>query len=115
MCCPPLQGVPQLALCLSEEPEHHIKAATVWSINQLGHHTPEHAKAVAISSLIPKLLQLYMDANSSEDLQAKVKCVVLKSAGQCWSIIRFEGRMSKQNFTINLCFILVLFARVRRH
>lgn len=72
MCPPVLQGVPQLALCLSEETEHHIKAATAWSIGQIGHHTPEHAKAVATSNLLPKLLLLYMDASSSEDLQTKV-------------------------------------------
>lgn len=73
MCPPLLQGVPQLALCLSEETEHHIKAATAWSIGQIGHHTPEHAKAVATANLLPKLLELYMDASSSEDLQAKVR------------------------------------------
>lgn len=73
MCPPVLQGVPQLALCLSEESEQHIKTATVWSINQIGHHTPEHAKAVATANLLPKLLQLYMDARSSEELQVKVR------------------------------------------
>lgn len=66
--------MPQLALCLSEETEHHIKAATAWSIGQIGHHTPEHAKAVATANLLPKLLLLYMDASSSEDLQTKVSC-----------------------------------------
>lgn len=70
---PVLQGVPQLSVCLSEESEHHIKAATAWSIGQIGHHTPEHAKAVATATLLPKLLQLYLDAGSSEDLQTKVR------------------------------------------
>lgn len=69
---PLLQGVPQLSVCLSEETEHHIKAATVWSIGQIGHHSPEHATAVTKANLLPKLLELYMDAGSSEDLQAKV-------------------------------------------
>lgn len=75
MCPLPLapQGVNQLALVLSEESEDHIKAATVWSIGQIGRHTPEHAKAVALANLLPKLLELYMDASSSEDLQTKVK------------------------------------------
>lgn len=62
-----------MALVLSEESEDHIKAATVWSIGQIGRHTPEHAKAVALANLLPKLLELYMDASSSEDLQTKVK------------------------------------------
>lgn len=67
-----VQGVNQLALALSEESEDHIKAATVWSIGQIGRHTPEHAKAVALANLLPKLLELYMEASSSEDLQTKV-------------------------------------------
>lgn len=66
------KGVPQLALCLSEEAEPHIKAAAVWSINQIGQHTPEHAKAVAICGLFPTLLQLHMETKS-EDLQSKCK------------------------------------------
>ncbi|KAF0028198.1 hypothetical protein F2P81_019285 [Scophthalmus maximus] len=67
------EGVLQLAQCLSEETEHHIKAATVWAIGQIGHHTPEHAKAVATANLLPKLLELYTEAGSSEDLQVKSK------------------------------------------
>ncbi|XP_071341521.1 sperm-associated antigen 6 [Trachinotus anak] len=77
------KGVPQLALCLSEEPEHHIKAATAWSIGQIGHHTPEHAKAVATANLLPKLLQLYMDASSSEDLQLKSKKALKSILQKC--------------------------------
>ncbi|XP_074549772.1 sperm-associated antigen 6 [Halichoeres trimaculatus] len=77
------KGVPQLSLCLSEEAEHHIKAATVWSIGQIGHHTPEHAKAVATANLLPKLLELYMDASSSEDLQAKSKKALTSILQKC--------------------------------
>ncbi|XP_060920881.1 sperm-associated antigen 6 [Labrus mixtus] len=77
------KGVPQLSLCLSEEPEHHVKAATVWSIGQIGRHTPEHAKAVATANLLPKLLQLYMDAGSSEDLQAKSKKALKSILQKC--------------------------------
>ncbi|XP_044195759.1 sperm-associated antigen 6 [Thunnus albacares] len=77
------KGVPQLGLCLSEEAEHHIKAATAWSIGQIGHHTPEHAKAVATANLLPKLLQLYMDASSSEDLQIKSKKALKNILQKC--------------------------------
>ncbi|CAJ1082331.1 sperm-associated antigen 6 [Xyrichtys novacula] len=77
------KGVPQLSLCLSEETEHHIKAATVWSIGQIGQHTPEHAKVVATANLLPKLLELYMDACSSEDLQAKCKKALKSILQKC--------------------------------
>lgn len=73
MCPPLLQGVPQLALCLTEEREDHIIAATAWSLGQIGCHTSEHAKAVVLSNVLPKLLELYMDTSSSEDLKEKVR------------------------------------------
>ncbi|XP_053714631.1 sperm-associated antigen 6-like [Synchiropus splendidus] len=77
------KGVPQLAACLSEETEHHIEAATVWAIGQIGHHTPEHAKAVASANLLPRLLDLYMDANSSVDLQTKSKKALKSILHKC--------------------------------
>jgi hypothetical protein len=62
----------QLAIALSEEKEDHILAATAWALGQIGRHTPEHAKAVAVANVLPRLLQLYLKTGSSEDLQAKV-------------------------------------------
>lgn len=67
-----LQGVVQLAIALSEEPEDHIQAASAWALGQIGRHTPEHAKAVAVANVLPKLLQCYLRADASEDLQTKV-------------------------------------------
>eukprot|EP00069_Balaena_mysticetus_P019091 bmy_11950T0 len=66
------KGVPQLSVCLSEEPEDHIKAAAAWALGQIGSHTPEHAWAVAVTNTLPVLLSLYMSTESSEDLQVKV-------------------------------------------
>nr|XP_035948515.1 sperm-associated antigen 6 isoform X3 [Halichoerus grypus] len=66
------KGVPQLSVCLSEEPEDHIKAAAAWALGQIGRHTPEHARAVAVTNTLPVLLSLYMSTESSEDLQVKV-------------------------------------------
>ncbi|XP_028289367.1 sperm-associated antigen 6 [Parambassis ranga] len=84
------KGVPQLALCLSEESEQHIKVAIVWSLGQIGHHTPEHARAVATAGLLPKLLQLYMDASSSEDLQAKSKKALKSILQKCTDVPLLE-------------------------
>lgn len=71
------QGVVQLAIALSEEPEDHIQAAAAWALGQIGRHTPEHAKAVAVANVLPKLLQCYLRADASEDLQTKVRLHVL--------------------------------------
>lgn len=72
--------MPQLSACLSEEPEDHIKAAAAWALGQVGRHTPEHARAVAITNVLSVLLALYMSAESSEDLQVKVS-VALNTLG----------------------------------
>ena len=62
----------QLAISLIEEQEDHIKAAAAWALGQIGRHTPEHAKAIAVANVLPGLLQLFLAAESSEDLQMKV-------------------------------------------
>ncbi|XP_029005143.1 sperm-associated antigen 6 [Betta splendens] len=85
------KGVPQLAVCLSEEPEPHVKAATAWSIGQIGRHTPEHAAAVTRANLLPKLLELYVDAASSEDLQAKCKKALKSVLQMCTYLPELES------------------------
>ena len=72
------QGVVQLAIALTEEQEDHIQAAAAWALGQIGRHTPEHAKAVAVANVLPKLLQCYHRADASEDLQTKVGIVLNK-------------------------------------
>jgi len=62
----------QLSIALSEEPEGYIQAATAWALGQIGRHTPEHAKAVAVSNVLPRLLQCYLRTDATEDLQTKV-------------------------------------------
>ncbi|XP_076019898.1 sperm-associated antigen 6-like [Genypterus blacodes] len=77
------KGVYQLAMCLTEEREAHIKAATVWSIGHIGRHTSDHAKAIATANLLPKILQLYVDPNSTDDLQAKSRKALKSILQKC--------------------------------
>lgn len=77
------KGVSQLAIILSEEQEDHIKAATVWALGQIGGHTPEHAKAIGVSNVLPRLLQSYISSESSEDLQMKSKTALKKILQKC--------------------------------
>lgn len=77
------KGVNQLAITLSDEKEDHIKAATAWSLGQIGRHTPEHAKAVAVTNVLPRLLQLYLSTTSSEDLQTKSKKALKNILQKC--------------------------------
>lgn len=77
------KGVNQLAITLAEEPEDHIKAAVAWSLGQIGRHTPEHAKAVAVANVLPRLLGLYLATTSSEDLQMKSKKALKNILQKC--------------------------------
>jgi len=43
---------------LQEETEDYILAVTVWAVGQIGKHSPEHAKAVAVANVLPKLLEV---------------------------------------------------------
>ncbi|KAM6162729.1 sperm-associated antigen 6-like [Erethizon dorsatum] len=77
------KGVPQLSVCLSEEPEDHIKAAAAWALGQIGRHSSENARAVAITNALPVLLSLYMSTESSEDLQMKCKNAMKSILHEC--------------------------------
>ena len=48
------------------------QAAIAWALGQIGRHTPEHAKAVAVTNVLQSLLYCFLNTASSEDLQAKV-------------------------------------------
>lgn len=75
-------GVLPLKDALINEAEDHIKAASAWSLGQLGRHTSEHARALAQADVFRRLIDAYKDPKSSEDLQVKsqraLKSVITK-------------------------------------
>jgi len=82
------RGVTELAAILSEHgsgenEEDHIKAAIAWALGQIGRHTPEHAKAVAVTNALQSLLQCYLNTESSEDLQTKSKKALTNILQKC--------------------------------
>lgn len=62
-----------LAGALADEPEDHIRAASAWTVGQIGRHTPDHAKAVADAGALQSLVQWENATDSSEDLRTKSK------------------------------------------
>ena len=44
----------QLAVILQEETDDKIRSATIWSLGQIGCHTTEHAKAIAVANVLPR-------------------------------------------------------------
>ena len=59
------RGVPALKDALINEPEDHVKAATVWTLGQIGRHTPDHARAIAEGGVMQPMVQLYVRDDSS--------------------------------------------------
>uniref|UniRef100_A0A8C2V337 Sperm associated antigen 6 n=1 Tax=Chinchilla lanigera TaxID=34839 RepID=A0A8C2V337_CHILA len=76
-------GVPQLSVCLSKEPEDHIKAAAAWALGQIGQHTSEHAHAVAVINTLPVLLSLYMERFVIQIKSQRCKTTIKRTVGKC--------------------------------
>jgi hypothetical protein len=66
-------GIGPLKDALVHEMEDHIKAAAAWSLCQVGRHSPDHARALAVADVFSKLVDAYTNPASSEDLQQKAQ------------------------------------------
>ncbi|XP_072781560.1 sperm-associated antigen 6 isoform X6 [Taeniopygia guttata] len=77
------KGIPPLCVCLIEEHEDHIKAAAAWALGQIGRHTAEHARHVAVANVLPTLLDIFVDTCSSEDLKVKAKKALKNILQKC--------------------------------
>ncbi|KAL0484954.1 HEAT repeat-containing protein [Acrasis kona] len=67
------KAIPPLGLALSVAASDHVKAASAWTLGQIGRHSSEHARAVAEGNIFPKLMEAYLSPKSSDDLKAKSK------------------------------------------
>lgn len=106
------KGIVQLAIVLQEETEDHVLAVTVWAIGQIGKHTSEHAKAVATANILSKLLQLYNDPKSSDDLRAKCNIALKQVLQKCMYIEALEPLLHDVPLNI-LKYVLGQFSKVR--
>eukprot|EP00666_Eupelagonemidae_sp_cell4sb_P017505 gene17505-8704_t len=61
----------------------HARAFAAWSLGQIGRHTPEHAKSVADCGVLPKLLDVYLDREASDDLKTKAKRALKSIVQKC--------------------------------
>lgn len=67
------KGIAPLKDALINEPEDHLKAASAWSLGQIGRHSPDHAKHLAEADVPSRLLAVYVMPESSKDLKDKAK------------------------------------------
>ncbi|ESO01338.1 hypothetical protein HELRODRAFT_81778, partial [Helobdella robusta] len=84
------KGVVMLGCVLCDECEDYMLAAAAWSLGQIGRHTPEHAKAVAMANVLPRLLQLYITESYSEDLKIKAKNALKSVITKCTLLCALE-------------------------
>ena len=79
------KGVAPLKEALVTEPEDHIKAASAWSLGQIGRHTSDHARALAEGDVLRHLLACMVHQDSSEDLKTKSKRALKAILAKCTS------------------------------
>merc|ERR1712100_875121 len=77
------KGVAPLRDALTAEPEDHIKAASAWSLGQIGRHTPDHARALAEADVLRHILACMTHPDSSQDLQTKAKRALKAILAKC--------------------------------
>merc|ERR1711934_458708 len=77
------KGVAPLKEALVTEPEDHIKAASAWSLGQIGRHTSDHARALAEGDVLRHLLACMVHQDSSEDLKTKSKRALKAILAKC--------------------------------
>ncbi|RMX49419.1 hypothetical protein pdam_00015303 [Pocillopora damicornis] len=99
---------------LGRNEEDHIQAATAWALGQIGRHTPEHAKAVAVTNVLKSLLDCYQDSSSSEDLQAKSKKALTNILQKCVHLPALEPLLKDAPPNI-LKHVVSQFAKVLPH
>merc|ERR1712203_1064942 len=84
------KGIPPLKDAVINEPEDHIKAASAWSLGQIGRHSPDHARALAEADVLRRLLAVYLHQDSSEDLQTKAKRALKSVIQKCTHLPALE-------------------------
>eukprot|EP00747_Dinoflagellata_sp_TGD_P190862 gnl/TRDRNA2_/TRDRNA2_53402_c0_seq1.p1 gnl/TRDRNA2_/TRDRNA2_53402_c0~~gnl/TRDRNA2_/TRDRNA2_53402_c0_seq1.p1 ORF type:complete len:600 (-),score=111.53 gnl/TRDRNA2_/TRDRNA2_53402_c0_seq1:106-1905(-) len=80
------KGIHALKDALVNESEGHLKAAAAWSLGQVGRHSGSHTDPLAEADVPRRLLAVYMQADSSEDLRARVKDAVDLILPQCTNL-----------------------------
>nr|CAD7588167.1 unnamed protein product [Timema genevievae] len=68
------------------ETEDHVRAATIWALGHIGKHTPQHSRSLAEANIFPKMLQLYLSPESSEDLKQKCRQTLKLVLQKCINI-----------------------------
>lgn len=77
------RAIPPLGYALTGNTSDHVKAASAWTLGQIGRHSADHARAVAEADILPKMMDTYLSELSSEDLKNKSKRALKSIIGKC--------------------------------
>jgi len=64
-------AVSNVTSVLSTEEEDHLRAASAWTLGQLGRHTPHHAKTVSDTGSLSLLINAFGADEATDDLRKK--------------------------------------------
>jgi hypothetical protein len=83
-------AVAALKEAMLQDAEPHLKAACVWSLGQIGKHTPSHARALALSDVFRHVLALLLEDAGSEDLRDKCQRCLRAVIAQCDHVLSMQ-------------------------
>ncbi|KAB0790956.1 hypothetical protein PPYR_02756 [Photinus pyralis] len=104
-------GVDALTGILRASSDDATQAVTVWTLGQIGKHSPEHAKAIGIANAFPLLLNFYLANTSSEDLKYKCKTTLKQCLQKCIMLSALEPLLYVAPINI-LKYVLGQFSKV---
>ncbi|TGZ65864.1 hypothetical protein CRM22_005647 [Opisthorchis felineus] len=107
-------SVPQLKCTLWRETNEDVKAACAWALGQIGRHTPEHAKAVAKSDVLPILLECFIEPGAQEELKSKAKKALKQIIQKCVDLDAIEPLLARAPGSI-LKYAVVQFGKILPH
>merc|ERR1719146_629383 len=108
------KGVAPLKEALTAEPEDHIKAASAWSLGQIGRHTSDHARALAEGDVLRHLLACMVHQDSSEDLKTKSKRALKAILAKCTHLQALQPLLREAPVKVQK-YVLKQFASILPH
>jgi len=104
------EGVTPLKKSLEDEKEDYIKAAAAWSLGQVGRHTPDHAKALALADCFRPLIRTYAKTDNA-DLKKKCAAALKFVLSKCTHYPALEPLLNDAPEKI-LRYVVAQFAKI---
>lgn len=108
------KGIAPIKEALVSEREDHIKAASAWTLGQIGRHTSDHARSIAEADVLRHLLACMIHPDSSDDLQTKAKRAMKAILAKCTHLQALQPLLRDAPLKVQK-YILKQFAQMLPH